>query len=66
MKNNRGFIGKIILVIIAAISIKYFLNFDIVAWLKSPTAQEIIQPTITFFKTFWAWLGGVVSNISPK
>lgn len=63
MKNNKGFIGRIILLIIAVIALKYFLHFDIIEWLKSPQAQEIIQPTITFVKTVYTWLDGVVKNL---
>ena len=53
MKNNQGFI----------IALKYFLDFDLVEWVKSPKAQEIIQPTITFFKTLYAWLDDFIRGL---
>ena len=66
MKNNRGFIGRIVLLIVAVIALKYFLKFDLIEWLKSSKAQEIIQPTITFLKTFYDWLDGIVRGIVSR
>ncbi len=40
--------------------------FDLIEWLKSSKAQEIIQPTITFLKTFYDWLDGVVRGIVSR
>ena len=64
--NNRGFIGRIVLIIIAVIVLKYFLNFDIIEWIKSPRAQEIIQPVITLIKDAYGWLDNFVRNIINK
>ncbi len=66
MKTNKGFIGRIILLIAAIIALKYFLNFDIIEWLRSSKAQELIQPTITFFKTIYVWLDGLVKSIVAR
>ena len=66
MKNNQGFIGRIILLIIAVIALKYFLHFDIIEWFKSSKAQEIIQPTIAFFKTIYFWLDDLIRNLVNK
>lgn len=64
--NERGFIGRIVLLIIAVIALKYFLNFDIIEWFKSPKAQEIIQPTINFIKTVYDWLDGLVKSVVAR
>jgi len=66
MKTNQGFIGRILLLIIAVIALKYFLDFDIIEWFKSPRAQEIIQPTVTFLKTVYNWLDNLVRDIVGK
>ena len=66
ISKNKGFIGEVILLIVAIIALKYFLNFDIIDWLKSSKAQEIIQPAINFFKTFYAWLDGLVKSIVAR
>ncbi|MFA5888819.1 MAG: hypothetical protein WCW47_00465 [Candidatus Paceibacterota bacterium] len=63
LTNNKGFIGRIILLIIAVIALKYFLHFDLLEWLRSPKAQEIIQPAITFFKILYNWLDDVIRNL---
>lgn len=63
MKNNRGFIGRIILLIVAIIALKYFLDFDIIEWIKSPEVQEVIVPIINFFKSIYFWLDNFVRNL---
>ncbi len=63
MKNNRGFIGRIVLLIIAVIALKYFLDFDIIEWIKSPKVQSVIKPVINFFKNIYFWLDNFVSNL---
>ena len=63
MKNNRGFIGRIILLIIAVIALKYFLYFDIIEWIKSPKVQSVLVPVINFFKTIYFWLDDFVRNL---
>ncbi|MCX6701976.1 MAG: hypothetical protein NTX96_02150 [Candidatus Zambryskibacteria bacterium] len=66
MKNNQGFIGRIILLIIAVIALKYFLNFDIIDWFKSPEGQKIIQPLVIFLTNIYKWLDGFVKTIVAK
>lgn len=63
LTNKRGgFIGKIILLIIAVIALKYLLHFDLVEWFKSDQAQAIIQPAYSFFKIFYGWLDNIVKT----
>lgn len=63
MEKNRGFIGRIILLIIAVIALKYFLNFDIIEWLKSPEVQAVLMPIINFFKNIYLWFDNFVRNL---
>jgi hypothetical protein len=63
MNNNKGFIMRIVLLIGAIIALKYFFHFDLFEWFKSPKAQEIIQPTITFLKSVYALLNDFVRSI---
>lgn len=63
MKNNRGFIGRIMLLIVAVIALKYFLGFDIVEWIKSPKVQGVLVPIVNFFKAIYFWLDNFVRNL---
>jgi hypothetical protein len=65
-QNNRGFIGRVILLIIAVIALKYFLNFDIIDWFKSPEGQKLVQPVVTFIVNIYNWLDGFVKTIIAK
>lgn len=63
MKNNKGFIGRIILLIVAVIALKYFLHFDLIEWIKSPKVQAVLVPIINFFKNIYFWLDNFVRNL---
>lgn len=63
MKNNEGFIKKIILIVIALIALKYYLGFDLLEWAKSPEGQSFIAPVIQIIKSFYVWADGVVRSI---
>lgn len=65
-QGERGFIGRIILLIIAIIALKYFLDFDLIAYLKSPEFQNKIQPIIDFLTKIYNWLDTVVRTIVGK
>lgn len=65
-KTNKGFIGRIVLLIIAIVALKYFLDFDLIEWIKTPQAQGIIQPTITFLKTVYFWVDDFIKNLLNK
>jgi hypothetical protein len=65
--NNKdtqgGFIGKIILIVIALILVKYFLHFDIIEWIKSEQGQKIFGPVINFIKWFYNYVDNFVRNL---
>ncbi len=65
-KSQRGFIMKIILLIVAVIALKYFLHFDIIEWLKSPKVQEGIKPIVSLLKDIYTWLDNFVRGIVGK
>ena len=54
MKNNKGFIGKIILIVVALIALKYFLNFDIIDW--------IITDVFNFFSNIFGHWGSILTR----
>ncbi|GEM_PF-2890535 len=60
MKNNRGFIAKIVLIIVALIALKYLFHFDVIEYLKSPQAQKYIGPVWSIIKSFYNWLDDLV------
>ncbi len=61
-----GVILKGILIIAAILALKYFLHFDLIAWLKSPQGQNIIQPIWTGIKNFYFWLDGLFRSHANK
>jgi len=63
MKTNEGFIGKVLLIIVALLALKYYLDFDILEWAKSPEGQSFLAPLIQIIKIFYVWADGVVRGI---
>jgi len=61
--NEGGFIMKIVLLIVAIIALKYFLDFDLIEWFKSDKVQAVIQPVWTLIKDIYAWLDNFVRNL---
>lgn len=59
--NNKGFITKIIVIVVALVALKYYLDFDIVEWVKSPTGQKIVGPVWNFIKAGYEIVKGWVS-----
>ncbi|MFZ2048930.1 MAG: hypothetical protein WAV25_01360 [Minisyncoccia bacterium] len=66
MKNQKGIIGLIILVIIALILLKYFLDWSIFEAADSAQGQETIGYTQTLFNTIWSYIGAPVTFIWTK
>ncbi len=60
MKNNQGFIIKIVIIIIAIIALKYYFQFDVIEWLKSPAVRAFWEPVWGFAITFYNWLDALV------
>lgn len=65
-QGERGFIMRIILVIIALIALKYYFHFDVLEWINSQEGQKIIGPLITFTKNTYAYIDGVVKGWVSK
>lgn len=65
MKKNTqdGFIGKVLLVIVALLTAKYYFHFDILEWAKSPEGQSFVAPLISIIKDFYVWADSVVRAI---
>ncbi len=56
MRTNQGFITKILLIVIALIALKYYLDFDLIGWIKSPSGQKVVGPIWSVIKNFYNWL----------
>ena len=57
MKPNRGFIGLLVLIIIALILLKYFLNWSVFDAAASPQGQATQSYTHQLFSTIWTYIG---------
>lgn len=64
--NSGGYIMEIVLILVALIFIKYYFNFDIVAWIKSPGPQKIIQGIWSYIKGAYNWLDGLGAKYIKK
>lgn len=62
-ETNKGFISRIILIIIALIALKYFFHFDVIEWLKSDKVQSILRPIINIIKSIYNYLDGLVKSL---
>ncbi len=56
----------IILIIVALIGLKYLLNIDVIAYIKSPGPQKVIQTTWTFIKNVYDWLHTTILHLLGK
>jgi len=56
MKTNEGLIMRVVLIIIAIVALKYFLHFDLIAWINSEAGQKVIQPIWNLIKSFYFWV----------
>jgi hypothetical protein len=60
MQNNiqadRGFIMKIVVIVIALVFVKYYFDIDIVEWYKSPAGQKYVGWIWTMIKDFYNWV----------
>jgi hypothetical protein len=66
IENNKGFIGRIILLVLGVIALKYFLNFDLIAYFRSPEFQTMIQPLVDILTQIYNWLDMVVRAFVGK
>lgn len=59
-KTNEGFVVKILLIIVAIVILKYYFDFDILEYLKSPQAQKVIVPVWGAIKSVYFWVDEIV------
>lgn len=50
---NKGFIGKIVLIIIAIILLKIWFDFDILKWFESEQAKSVMSSIKDFIVYIW-------------
>ena len=62
MKNQDGFIARIVLIVVALIAIKYYFHFDIVEWIKSDQGQKIVSPIVSFSKNLYTYMDNLVGG----
>ena len=60
INSQRGFIGKIVLVIVAIVALKYYFHFDLLTYIKTPEAEKVIQPVWGAIKAVYQWVDGIV------
>ncbi len=65
-KRDQGFIGLIILVIIALVLLKYFLNWSVFDAAASPQGQSTISYTHNLWDTIWSYISTPVTFIWQK
>lgn len=65
MKTDReqGFIGLVILIIIALALLKYYLDFDVFAAAGSPHGQETIGYTARVVRVIWSYISTPVTFV---
>ncbi|MES2214379.1 MAG: hypothetical protein V4465_03280 [Patescibacteria group bacterium] len=66
MRNERGFIGTIILVIIALALLKYFLNWSVFDAAASPQGKETVSYTHQVISTVWHYISAPVTFVWYK
>jgi hypothetical protein len=60
---ERGFVIQIALLVFALIFLNVLFDINVYEFLKSPKAQEIVAPTISFLKSVFNWLADFVRSI---
>ncbi len=56
MKKNEGFVGILVLVLVALVALKYFFDFSIFAWASTDEGKG----ALIYLKDILVWLKGVV------
>lgn len=57
---SKGFIGTIVLIVLALAALKFFFDFNIIDFLKSPAVVEVFDYIKRFFEIVWfKYIGGV-------
>lgn len=63
---NEGFIGLIVLIIIALIVLKYLYNFSVFEAASTPQGQSTITYTQQVFSTIWTTIGPSVTFVENQ
>lgn len=56
MKNNQGFVMRIVLIVIALVAVKYYFHIDIVEWYNSESGQKYAGWIWTMIKDLYFWV----------
>ena len=56
MLKQRGFVGIILLIIIALVVLKYLYNFSVFDAAGTPQGQNTVQYTEQLFGTLWSYI----------
>jgi len=68
MKSTKqgGFIGVIIVIIIALIIIKYYFHIDPLSFFSSPAWNDVVNSAKSLFTASYNWFSGVFQAIFKK
>lgn len=55
-QGERGFIGKLVLIVIALAALKYFFDWSIIDALESERGQAAVDYLKNIFLTIWSYL----------
>ncbi len=58
---EKGFVMKIVLIVVALVALKFYFDFDVIEWIKSPIGQKIVGPIWDFFKAGYEIIKGWLS-----
>ncbi len=58
-KGSQGFIGTIVLIVLALAGLKFFFNFNVLDFFRSPGFVSVISYIKEFFEIIWfKYIGG--------
>lgn len=66
MSLKRGFIGTIILIIVALALLKYFFGFDVLEASQTPQGQSTVGYIKAVVETVWSYISGPVVFVWDK
>lgn len=66
LNKNSGYITRIVLIIIALVFIKYYFDFDVVEWFKTPKIQKYVDLVWQATKNTYNWFDKIFSGWFSK
>ena len=63
---QRGFVTKIIILIVTLVALKYAFHFDVVEYYKSAQVQGYIHGIEKWFTTIYNWVDTTVGSLLNK